>query len=564
MPTVIKTQFTGGIDQFHDPSQVDFAAGYVLGVNCRTRNGKMESIQAPRDITASLPAGKRQGIYTFGNFVVAFVSGKAYYATYAGDVWNEFTGGFAMSETVDRIYAELIPASSINFLRMLSDASDVGGSSVKLSIDSVFPSPRCIICCDGENQPWLLVPDGSSRVTKNYDQWSKEDPEYVPIGIMPMYHPDGILYMVMRDKHGNWTQIVRSVSGMPINFVIKVNSAGEKHGTEEESGALALAHHVSYNDITCLKLINSPDSSFFVGTSTGSYLVFPDYNDLIFAEPKFKHQSLFPVGPLNQFCVVDIGGDTALICSRGIRSFNGTREVRALGKNDPFSLPLTRVIDGITQQIAAAIEYDNYVVFALQTKFGAATIWYDTLLKAFVSLDFYDGVAEIKQFAVTQTNDATKLWFITTDERVYEAFSGDNTLEAGIYPAERQPTKLVDGRVAQHRLMQLTCTFVDTYTEGTCTVQMFNDSQIVAASSAEMLITRSATTSDEPLPYLPSTVDNVSNVSFDFGPYVANGHSSKVGAWIRWSAKSSLISIQMSFEEIFPARSIEYQAGMMA
>ena len=73
------------------------------------------------------------------------------------------------------------------------------------------------------------LPDGTARATQTYTQWLPTNPEYVPVANYPMFY-NGVLYAITSAAAptGLWlnrptrNQIVRSVTGAPLNFLIAV------------------------------------------------------------------------------------------------------------------------------------------------------------------------------------------------------------------------------------------------------------------------------------------------------------------------------------------------------
>lgn len=411
-----KTNFIGGMRGQFDSSKEDWANSYRLLINARSRENVIKPIRLPVEDT-TLPAGLKQGIYTFDRYILAFVAGAAYYKDASAETWNTVPG-FAMSATAPRIYVERIPASYTNFKRDGSDGALILASPTT-------QSPTAIICMDGVTQPWVVFPDGSARATKTWNEWSAADPEYVPIGKFPMFR-NGKLYCVVADSAGRFNQIVGSVTGRPLDFVILVNNSGDKAGSaEHQYGARALAYHVSFEDVTAMRSLNALEGGFLVTTARGSYIVTADYTKLIAGEPlRYSNQPLFAVGALNPDAITDLNGDTAVIYQDGIRTFNGVAQSRWEGKNAPLIRNIQSILGANLQTYGATVQWDNYVGFALQTNYGGGVIWWDDTLANFVALDLYPGAARIKQFAAVNTPAARRLFFITEDDRVFEAFVG--------------------------------------------------------------------------------------------------------------------------------------------
>src|SRR5690606_38719928 len=150
-----------------------------------------------------------------------------------------------------------IPASTFNFVKYARDGED----NLQTSNDVVLgnplqPSPAALICMDGVTQPRLIFQDGTTRACGTYSTWTLDEPEYVPIARFPVF-VDEIVYCVGKDLRGNFTQIYRSVTGQPLNYVILVDKDGKKtSGLESEGGAPALATRVSQAPVTATAIAN--------------------------------------------------------------------------------------------------------------------------------------------------------------------------------------------------------------------------------------------------------------------------------------------------------------------
>src|SRR5436190_2677405 len=324
--TFIQKSFSGGINRQVDATRLADNE-YSLMINGRNRFDVISPIRSPV-LANDLPLGNYQGVYGAENFTIAFISGKAYYRNVSTSlVWN-LISGFQLSADVEFIFAELVPASTINFKRV--PTSDIRNASINLT-SIVSGSPTALIVSDGVSQPQLIFADGTTRMTKKYSEWSNSDlsqREYVPI-MRQMLYQDGILYGISPD--GKF--IYHSVTGRPVDYMINIDKDGNKLPLESDGGALSVAHAVDFNEITALSRLNTPDGSFFISTKKSSYIVKPDFNNLIFGEPTFNTQYLFSTGCLNNFSMIDILGDSALIDFAGIRSFNAILNTFNEGRN---------------------------------------------------------------------------------------------------------------------------------------------------------------------------------------------------------------------------------------
>lgn len=434
---VTKTNWLGGMNQLSDITKLKEDEYWVL-INARIRKNAVEAVNLPLDVTNNLSTvGNLQDITAAGSLLVAFAGGQAFYKLTDG-TWQPIAS-FTMGSTTPRVFTALIPSSTVNFTRAVTSSTGtltLGGA--------VGATPSALIVMDGVKQPWIIFPDGTSRVTGSYLTWSIAVPEYVPIANFPMFY-NGVLYAVAPEilvpKAGTkYNQIVRSVTGAPLNFVVAVTPTGDKTSANEaEGGALAMATNVDYNNVTCLAPMNANDGGFFVGTQNSSFLVYPDYNNLIYAEPTFRNQSITSIGPLNPDSVVDVLGDVAFVHDTGIRSFNGITQFRFEGRNAPFSGPINSLLDGITQTSSATGTHDNYALFAVTTIYGNGILWYDMLLQKFASLDIYPGVGTILKFASTLDNGTRYTYFMTATG-VYRLFGSEQKATVTVYGSEIVPS----------------------------------------------------------------------------------------------------------------------------
>ena len=69
-----KIDFTGGLRNQFISEKEDLAASYRLLINARVRDNAVRPIELPVEDN-TLPAGLRQGLYAFDQYVLAFVAG---------------------------------------------------------------------------------------------------------------------------------------------------------------------------------------------------------------------------------------------------------------------------------------------------------------------------------------------------------------------------------------------------------------------------------------------------------------------------------------------------------
>ena len=540
MSTFTKRNFLGGMNSQQDATKVDPQNQYYLGVNVRVRKNIAEPVKDPLEITPPVN-GHIQGIYTFDTLLLVFIGGNAYVSQDEGNNWLVIPS-LAMSPTVDTINCALVPSSTVNFTRFAPNTTTQEDNEVILK-DVIGSSPQCLIVMDGVTQPWIIFPNATARITQNYDQWSLANPEYVPIGNFPLFY-DGILYCMGKDENGRLTQMFRSVSGRPLDFIILVTKAGAKVSTlESEGGAPVLANRVSYNEVTCMAVLNTIQNSIYVATTSASFVVQPDYVNTIAAEPQFNNVFLFDVGAVNNNCVVSILGDAVVTGKSGIRSFNGVMQFRWDGKNAPFSAPVNNFISLETQHVAASVTFDNYGLFALNTAFGPGVLVYDMLLEAFVSVDLYTNVGAIKQFAAVQSGTIERLYAYTTDNKLYKMFAGP-TGRKELYLCDFTPQLTLGA----HRVVGIDCDFSNIITDGYVEAVAYSDR--VPFFSGAQLIKASDEVTNTPIvpPFnVPISSNGTAQPTFNFLDDTRNAWRATAG--IIWNADAALLEVNVTFIE---------------
>lgn len=522
----IQTSFMGGMNRAVDPSRIG-ENEYTLLVNGRARYDTITPIKLPLQLRAGLPdVGNLQGIYGAGSIVLVFIDGLAYYRDFDTTIAQfRQIAEFHMSADAPTIWAELVPASTLNFKRQFN------GQDITITTTQTGGTLQAVVVQDGINQPWLILPDGSARESKRYGDWDTNR-EYVPVGCMMLYTGDGILHTVSPNKKG----IYNSVTGRPLDFVIIVDENGNKLPSEAEGGAEFLQHKVDYADITCISRIDTPvNGAYLVTTARASYIVTPKLDDLLFGEPKYSNTFLFSTGALNNFSVNDILGDTTLIDFAGIRSFNAVTQYRIEGKNSPFFAKIFRIFENINQTTTASWTFDNYGFYAVNTIYGFGVAVYDTLLEKWVGIDMYS-LAPIKQFCEVKTNQARILFFATTDGKVYQAFSGD-TAVCQLYTKEWN----TGDPETELTLELLHLIYLDVKEQGQVRVTPYVDRKQYLSQIRDVDITK-VVQQPEAIPFGKSDVETTENMLFNFQKL---GRGWKGGFLVEWNFNADLSHIAM-------------------
>ncbi len=539
----IQQSFIGGLNQQIDATAINDNE-YTLLVNGRNRYDDITPVNLPV-LTEDLNLNNRklQGTYSASNIEFIFADGLAFYKD-----WNFPTSpyikiaDFQMSSIVDIIYAELVPDSSMHFKRTLASANIKDPIELNSLISG---SPQCLLVQDGLNQPWVIMADYTARQTMGYDGWedTNEGREYVPIG-RQMLHHDGILYLVSSDGR----RILRSITGRPLDFMVNIQSNGNKYPTELEGGAITVSHSVDYEEITVLGRLNVDNGAFFVSTKKAAYAVIPEFGalDLIFGEPIFSNQFLFSAGAISPFSFIELLGDYAFSDFNGLRSFNAIMNFKNEGQNSPFSKKLGPILQGIQQDYVAAINFDNYALFALNTIHGRGIVVYDTLHDVFSAIDIYPEVGQIKQFCEVKTNIGRKLLFITVDDMHYEAFVSEDKAVCSVYFKEwSSEDPSFDIKPSLFKSV-----FTDIKESGTLTALIFVDRKL--NKTIPQAITQAATLVEESpvdIPYNHSTRDLVQTLTFDIGRALTGW---KIGVMLQWdfNATLSIVKLLSGAEEV--------------
>lgn len=411
--------FGGGLDLNLDSTKVQRNASMFIS-HGRVRRNSIEPVKKHKKL-----AGKGthlQGLFSAGSWLVLFSDGIAYYWDISSDAGFQVVPYWtAMDTEVDFIEACVIP-SSTSKLRF-ANADPTNGSLV---YDSSIPgNAAALFVTDGVNQSRIIDPaSGTWRVTQNYTAWTLSSLEYVPIGVNPVIS-GGKFYLLSPDRK----LIYHSVSGRYLDFVVNRNSGGDKGGD-----ASTVAKALDFNKITAM--FPSASGGLIVTTLYNTYAITPDWSATIFGEPRLPDETLFPVGALNNRSFVDILGDTAFINQEGIQSFNQTQQTKISSNNFPQGAPIAKALIQ-PQERSCVGNWQNYAFFALDTIYGPCTVVFDQLTKTYCSFDFDFG--DVKQFALVRTEGQQRLFFITWNNELYEAFAGDEYSTCRIYLGEFTP-----------------------------------------------------------------------------------------------------------------------------
>jgi len=457
----VQTSFSGGMNMSVDDTRLT-EDEYKFAHNIRNRFGTLEGVKKAKDISIDIDAfvdnPPIQAIYSVGEYVFLFFKGGCKYRKPQNPdtTWSVLYSGGTMHES-NEIFVQAVPASTQNFLRK---ETRVAGSALELdTAQTVQKTVASIIVQDGVSTPRVIEISGgtvSDRAAKTYAQWSDgthASREYIPIGKQMAFF-NNKLFVVSTDG----TELYHSVSGRPMDFVIPINTSGNKINADETiGGAPATSYTVGYNEITALKVLNS--EALFVSTLGGSYAVSLDYSFMVFGEPSFTKQFLFTANSVNQKSFIELLGDFAFLDPEGLRSFNAVMQSKNEARNSVFSLKVARLFKDVVQTTnkCAAITFDDYALFACNTIYGHGILVYDILTQQFVSFDqFTDAtgnIGPIMEFAKVETNNKRELFAIThgtkAENKAVKINSGTVSVGATSITVDTTSAKLFAGEVLQ-------------------------------------------------------------------------------------------------------------------
>jgi hypothetical protein len=453
--------FRGGLNLFDE--DISLAENeYATAFNIRNRTTALAPIKLPLEDT-SAPAGKKQGVFAFDQYMLLFCAGRAYYKNVITDSnWTQIES-LALSPIVDFIYVCVVPASTLNYSRKLENAEQISGTSTSpgvavenLRIDGTLAG---LVVQDGLNQPWLIKSDATAVVLQTYNQWTLATRQYVPI-MKQMCFINGILFGIAPDG----VTILRSVSGRPLDFVVNVKVNGDKGGD-----AYTTSYRAGYDTVNCISPLSSGE--LLVATDKTCYVIEFNYDSRIFGEPTFLNRKPFSAGVVNQFSFIDLRNDYCFVDFDGIRSFNAVAQNNNEGRNSIFSARIFNALSS-KQTVTAAVVFNDYSFFAVDTIYGNAMAVFDNIRQQWVCFDDYDMDEQFKMFAVA--NKATTPYlFAITENKLYKLFAGTEYATATV-----KIKALISGEPkAQLKLNNVYAVFSDGSQSGTATITEFSNGQ---------------------------------------------------------------------------------------
>lgn len=587
-----QTSFSGGFNLLLDdsrlPVSVKYKEGdspydisynqYRLGNNIRTRFDVGQSVPSSIEDTAA-PVGIKQAILTFGNYIILFVSGQAWYRLNTSTGWTRILK-FSMSQTTPRYWTKEVPLSTTNYGRLAtanSNTPTVPQANLPIAqinqIAGTFGTLPGLLVQDGINQPQFIYLDQNNniqcRTTQTYNEWVYDSTgvndkrEYVPVGTFMEWY-NGVLFIVSPD----FNIIYRSVSGRPLDFVINVDLNGNKGGN-----ATTTAYSVGVGGITALRTM--PGNSLFVaaGGATAYSLTFNQTPNAptLFGEYTFNRQVLFSSNCLTERGIVDIpgpanspnSGDSVFIDANGLRSFNAIQQQQNEGRNSVFSATVqglfkslinsTTINKSIGSGWVAATVFDNYAIFSANTIYGNTLIIYDTINGVYEAIDTQQlGNHAVKQFA-SITVATLALYAITDDDKVYQLYASTTKFDDALIRlgavCTQDPKKEIKVISVRAILSNITkdCSI-------TCTLFVNNRLDTSVTTNIKYVPPVKVYTGT---PIGDDVGTQTTSILFTF-PNAAQGW--KTFAVLTWTAGATLTSTLVTTEDLLPLQPLQAQA----
>lgn len=466
-----QASFLGGMNLLGDDSRLA-ANQYRAGFDLTNRYDVLDPVLTSV-LDKAAPQGLKQELVTFGNYVIAFIAGSAFYRLYSDTVWTQI-GNFKMSPSAPRYWTCAIPVATTNYVRYaattnVTDATTTNPAGI-INLANVAGASAGnlpgLLVQDNINQPMFIFIDANgyptSRVTQNFDQWmisytdatntvvteNGDNREYVPIGNCMAWVND-ILYIVSQDQQS----LYRSVSGRSLDFVVNVVNTLATNAAYADviypdgntvqippftgipgGDATTTDYSVGVGGISCIRASSS--GGLFVAAGDANFNIALNQTPnapTLFGEYTFIRTYLFEATCLSDRAIIDSLGDTKFIDLTGVRSFNAIEQVQNEGRNSPFSSNIQGAFGNDTNPLiqsagaSAAILYNNYEHYALNTIFGSCIVKYDSLSSCWTSFDIAqtNGVG-IKIFAKIELS-IRQLFAVTTDDQIYTLYIGPDS-----------------------------------------------------------------------------------------------------------------------------------------
>lgn len=620
-----QTSFSAGMNLLVDDTRLPVVVGYKLGdnpykigynqyrlgVNVRNRYDVLQPILQSK-IDPAAPVGIKQELVTFGNFVILFVAGLAYYRLYTDTGWKQIAG-FSMSPDAPRFWTCFIPVGTTNYVRIaatgttnltanFNPSNSAGGIQLNNVAGASAGNLSGLLVQDNINQPQFIFLDVNGnvicRTTQTFPQWQitytdatnvivatnadgqpLDFREYVPIGNV-MTWENGVLYIASQDTN----YIYRSVSGRPLDFVINVSNLLAVNATPFNNtyidpitgqpstntypaftqigggDATTTSYSVGVGGIVCLRPIAS--GGILVAASNANFAVTQNMTQnapTLFGEYTFIRTFLFNATCLSDRTIIDSLGDTKFISLTGIRSFNAVEQEENEGRNSQFSATIQAAFgqdnNPLIQDatLSAAILYNNYELYAVNTIFGAAIAVYDTILECWTGFDIGQTLtSKIKIMAKIELT-IQRLYAVDSNDNLYELYGGteDAIAYVRLGAAASEPKN-------NHKLNDIRCVVNDITEDCTISAIAFTDNRLSEKTAQTKIIEYVP----PPIPY--TGVINMPDINTQCQPvyftYPNSIQGWKTFALISWT-NGNLTSVSMSMTDTTPMNPLMGQAN---
>jgi len=472
-----QASFIGGMNMLLDDTRLQ-TNQYRIGFDLTNRYDALDPVLVSVQ-DESVPSGNIQELVTFGEYVIVFVNGQAYYRYYDDLTWEKIQG-FNMSPTAPRLWTCSVPVGLTNYIRLATNSTQLlsgvglnalytpsangGIQQLNLAGAAAGNLPGLLIQ-DNINQPQFIFLDNTGlpivRQTQKFSQWSigftdatntvigpamgqlstnYDMREYVPVGNC-MCWSNGILFVVSPD----FSSIYRSVSGRPLDFVVNVTNQLVTTSSLKTINAIPMtafwqagggdatttSYSVGVGGISCIRSLSS--GGIFVAASNANFTVTLNQTPgapTIFGEYLFNRTFLFNATCLSDRAIFDSIGDTRFIELTGIRSFNAVESIQNQGRNSIFSSTIqgafgpeeSPMIQDATA--TACVLFNNYELYSVNTIFGPAIAKYDTINSCWTSFDLQQtNNTAVKIFAKIELT-VLRLFAVTADNKLYTLYIG--------------------------------------------------------------------------------------------------------------------------------------------
>ncbi len=488
---------------------------YRLGFDVRVRKNAIGPTR--RHVKLKLPGDQRaHALYATSSTLYVAIDGMLYHKDMSASGSFALVSGWTRMETSGRFYFESVPATFNLFNRTAATVEN----TARVFNSSISPFPQIFIVQDGVNTPQFVYGDNTAELSASYASWTQNSPTYVPIGKQMAFSGE-ILFILSSDGD----KVYRSVSGRPTDFVVNIQSNGNAGGDETTTA-------IAYSGATGTAILPAQGGGIIGFTLGGSFSVQPNYDILIFGEPYFFPSSLFPVGAVNDLSFAQVNGNLAFIAQSGIYSFNEVLQTQQQSNFSVFSAPIYDIL-AKTQTGGCATNFDSYALFAVNTIYGPAVVVYDQTIERFVSIDVSFG--EVSQFATLRSNGIQRLFFLTADGEVYEAFASDEYNVGRVYIGDFCSQ---DAEVGSE-IDAVSLIFQNVTAAGQVRVSLWCDGKLSSENTLEVPITEPAANNT----FVPEE-SRVSTAGVDIN-FVKNT-CWQVGALIEWNFAGELTNFSVA------------------